>query len=333
MPTTICLDCKQEILRSYEFRKKVIDSDAYYRDSCFKIKSDDDFINFKDTQFEVVNVKSDDDDETLEESKDSNIVDKDTVIENESDSINDDDSHYCPSNHDNSDSNESKVESNAEDFPHKCVICSKKFKEMSDLLPHVKNDHTHFMKKKSKNDRTTQLKKRLKTKSTHCDESQNQGISKEKIEPKINERSDCKKDVNQIAEKNDSNKKIKSSIKKSRVKRLSVKSKCPQCNKCYKNVTSLQKHLKDGHKEDVNTFVRVCNICGEGFRKKSTFHDHYKKHFPEKCYTCEICGRIFSNKSNYEQHKVIHSSEKKFKCELCEYRCTTKYSIGVCTYL
>lgn len=75
-------------------------------------------------------------------------------------------------------------------------------------------------------------------------------------------------------------------------------------------MSSLQKHIEKAHKqkeENSSTYARICNICGEGFKKVSyKYYDHYRKHFPEQCMKCSFCDRIFSNKAHFQQHIQSH---------------------------
>ncbi|XP_017461518.1 PREDICTED: zinc finger protein 267 isoform X1 [Rhagoletis zephyria] len=72
--------------------------------------------------------------------------------------------------------------------------------------------------------------------------------------------------------------------------------KCPKCNKCFKYVHVLNKHVRhhEGHRYK-------CNLCGKEYAHQSTMLQHRKEHtgLPLRC---SICDKGFVKKSKMRRH-------------------------------
>ncbi|XP_041633932.1 zinc finger protein OZF-like [Cheilinus undulatus] len=78
--------------------------------------------------------------------------------------------------------------------------------------------------------------------------------------------------------------------------------------------------------------LRVCPVCGKGFKYIPPFMEHLKKHELnesisellnnlKRCHNktyCDICGKTLSSTSALSLHSKIHAGIKDFKCQHCE---------------
>ncbi|XP_050506203.1 zinc finger protein 883-like [Diabrotica virgifera virgifera] len=116
---------------------------------------------------------------------------------------------------------------------------------------------------------------------------------------------------------------------------------CDKCKKSYKNLFSLNLHLKiHGNIRDYqcmlcdkaftnashlrrhsnsHTGLRpfVCNICMRGFPCSQNLKRHMMTHTGEKPFCCELCNRRFLTFENLNRHKRTHTGEKPFSCNIC----------------
>lgn len=350
MPISICNECKSEIIKFYTFRQKTIEADAYFR-TLYKIETkvdiddnnDGDQTNFSTTapnssmyeqnsHFDFVTVKSEDDnyEEGTSGINNDSYLDLDNLNNLSDDGSNND---YCGNDTDSDvDTNENEI-----DYPHKCAICSKRFKELTDILPHVEQAHSGFMKKKSTISKTRNSKLIPKKKRTYVksESKTNENIKKIKnVYEDTNNTVDSKSENDNVSEEKEVDLKAIKKGKRSK-KTSSIESKCLECDKTFKNKSSLRKHLKTMHENDSqssNTFSSICNICGELFTSSNKFKDHYMRHFPEQCLKCDVCNKLYTNKFRYKNHMLSHSEIKDFKCDLCDYKSATKPALTVLKY-
>ncbi|XP_029943141.1 myoneurin [Salarias fasciatus] len=117
---------------------------------------------------------------------------------------------------------------------------------------------------------------------------------------------------------------------------------CLQCNKDFKDVSSLRRHEKihEGLKPfacifcsktfrqatQLKTHLRIhtgekpfgCADCDKCFAQKCQLVAHRRMHHgEEKPYTCDRCGFKFATSSNYKIHIRLHSGEKPYVCDVC----------------
>ncbi|XP_075393788.1 zinc finger protein 444 isoform X2 [Tenrec ecaudatus] len=59
------------------------------------------------------------------------------------------------------------------------------------------------------------------------------------------------------------------------------------------------------------------NICGRGFKKRSSVYSQQQEHNGEKPFKCEFCHRGFGYKNNLKDHRRIHTNERPFHCTQC----------------
>lgn len=98
--------------------------------------------------------------------------------------------------------------------------------------------------------------------------------------------------------------------------------KCPTCNKCYRNDSSLKSHMKTHDPGfDPATVRQQCEHCGEFFNHKSSLNKHLLRHLGlGKTFDCDVCGKKVASKGSYRSHMAIHSGFKPWACEYCDKR-------------
>lgn len=108
---------------------------------------------------------------------------------------------------------------------------------------------------------------------------------------------------------------------------------CILCNKKFINCKALRIHAVKTHKIKINNpnkkaykyKLRICDICGKGFRDSPSFYRHKNRHKEENTILkCERCAMIFSSTSKLKLHMISHTGKtvpkdtgKKYVCNIC----------------
>ncbi|XP_017020345.1 zinc finger protein 852 isoform X1 [Drosophila kikkawai] len=66
--------------------------------------------------------------------------------------------------------------------------------------------------------------------------------------------------------------------------------------------------------------LHVCEICGNGYPRKSTLDTHMRRHTNERPFECEICHKSFHVNYQLMRHIRQHTGAKPYKCQYCQ-RC------------
>ncbi|KAJ8673595.1 hypothetical protein QAD02_004857 [Eretmocerus hayati] len=94
---------------------------------------------------------------------------------------------------------------------------------------------------------------------------------------------------------------------------------CPQCDKKFKNTSTLKQHLRihDDQRE------YVCDQCGVGFNRRDGLKLHLKVHEKsgsqklKEC-SCQLCGEKFESHSRLVLHRSrVHKEGRSFTCPIC----------------
>uniref|UniRef100_A0A672S964 Uncharacterized LOC107593629 n=1 Tax=Sinocyclocheilus grahami TaxID=75366 RepID=A0A672S964_SINGR len=88
------------------------------------------------------------------------------------------------------------------------------------------------------------------------------------------------------------------------------KQKCPQCFKCFRSSSFLQRHLSLHSKET----AYACMHCGQKFDSQ----DQYLQH------ECKFCTKSFLRARYLRRHILTHTEVKPYRCKTCE-SCFSRY--------
>ncbi|KAH8344376.1 hypothetical protein KR084_010391 [Drosophila pseudotakahashii] len=68
----------------------------------------------------------------------------------------------------------------------------------------------------------------------------------------------------------------------------------------------------------VTSKLHVCEICGNGYPRKSTLDTHMRRHNDERPYECEICHKCFHVNYQLKRHIRYHTGAKPYTCQYCQ---------------
>lgn len=234
---------------------------------------------------------------------------------------------------------------------HICKFCNKSFQWKSGLSRHNKSDH---LKDKSKNYKCEFCDQVFyKEMGLNIHRKQHQNHETETIttdEVKKNQKisnvygnivseivyssdSDCEYEILQTASKLSTNDNQN-------------KNKCEYCGKTYRQVLSLQSHLKkhkeapkdsyespafndfDVKEDDDNKEIYKCNQCDKSFKFACNLANHMKIHLKQSIfnrkglrftripkYSCSRCRKVFINKVYLDNHLTLHNCNQNVKIE------------------
>ncbi|XP_070792445.1 zinc finger protein 585A-like [Pituophis catenifer annectens] len=94
--------------------------------------------------------------------------------------------------------------------------------------------------------------------------------------------------------------------------------KCPECEKSFPALKSLEKHKKLHQREKLNSSLqkapetkdKTCSECGKFFDRLSHLRRHQRVHTGEKPYKCPICEESFMWQGPFERHLKVHKKQK-----------------------
>ena len=89
---------------------------------------------------------------------------------------------------------------------------------------------------------------------------------------------------------------------------------CPECNKCFSRYDAFREHRR------IHTGGRpfICPVCKKTFRVKHLLETHFRIHTGEKPYACPHCEKQFNWSSNLSQHIKRHQGIKPHQCQECQ---------------
>lgn len=88
---------------------------------------------------------------------------------------------------------------------------------------------------------------------------------------------------------------------------------CGICSKAFADPRGLNSHLKT-HSGDK---PYKCDICGKGFAHSFVLTTHKRTHTAERPYVCSTCGKTFVYAHNLAIHTRVHTGERPYSCKVC----------------
>ncbi|XP_063631903.1 zinc finger protein 436-like isoform X2 [Cydia splendana] len=167
-------------------------------------------------------------------------------------------------------------------------------------------------------------------------------LSEETLDNKCTENIDDIKNIeteNKVQETTDNKvilEKVKKEVKKRRVKKKEMNGQkvkeeieCEYCHKILTSKLSIRNHYKIHTGFDVVCEIHerlhtgekpyVCEQCGAGFHRKSSYLQHIAIHLPEKTVQCTVCPARFKSVTLMRIHAARHRAPRyTFQCTLCE---------------
>lgn len=93
---------------------------------------------------------------------------------------------------------------------------------------------------------------------------------------------------------------------------------CKQCDKVFKGLRPLRKHIGMEHDKETE---HPCHVCGKIFSYRDALTGHLSAVHPKKMWECEECGKELKTETSLKSHKRIHTGENPYKCPFCDYTC------------
>ncbi|XP_052859863.1 transcription factor grauzone-like [Anopheles cruzii] len=90
---------------------------------------------------------------------------------------------------------------------------------------------------------------------------------------------------------------------------------CGQCQKWFKGIYVLQRHVKHVHTEQGQIFQ--CDICLQKYPNTRALTHHKQRVHVEEKFACEFCGKRFKRKIYLREHVASHTGQPLYSCNLC----------------
>ncbi|CAG0886600.1 unnamed protein product [Cyprideis torosa] len=97
-------------------------------------------------------------------------------------------------------------------------------------------------------------------------------------------------------------------------KHSTVRVKCDQCGREYKNEVTLKVHIRYSHTKRKERPLLLCQSCGKGFREQFKLKQHQLTHGEPKC-QCPDCPKKFVTDQQMRKHAKKHTRSRQFEFE------------------
>ena len=105
---------------------------------------------------------------------------------------------------------------------------------------------------------------------------------------------------------------------------LDTRYQCDTCEKCFRTLGMLRKHLRT---LDCNDKTFQCEYCGKCFRQNSNLTIHLRIHTQERPYRCQYCYKSFAYGTVLTRHIRSHTQERPHRCEICHKSFAQRYGV------
>lgn len=102
--------------------------------------------------------------------------------------------------------------------------------------------------------------------------------------------------------------------------------KCDLCEKSYRQKVNLNYHTKMVHSNEKEF---ICGFCKKPFAYKQRLRLHLRVHTGEKPYCCQYCTSSFARSGQLKQHLESHEEKNKWLCEICSSTFTNERSLKI----
>uniref|UniRef100_A0A182JE16 Uncharacterized protein n=1 Tax=Anopheles atroparvus TaxID=41427 RepID=A0A182JE16_ANOAO len=94
---------------------------------------------------------------------------------------------------------------------------------------------------------------------------------------------------------------------------------CPECPKRFLKPRSMENHITQKHREEINPAGYGCERCGASFERCHQLQRHMRAHEIEDSgrFRCEYCQRAFGTGTCLRRHRRIHTGDKPYACKYC----------------
>lgn len=90
---------------------------------------------------------------------------------------------------------------------------------------------------------------------------------------------------------------------------------CEICNKQFNDRSNRSLHMRMQHSTES---LFSCDQCDKEFRYACNLKTHKLTHTGEKPYTCNLCSKQYTRSCSYNMHMLTHTGERPFSCKNCE---------------
>ncbi|KAH6941124.1 hypothetical protein HPB50_014053 [Hyalomma asiaticum] len=99
---------------------------------------------------------------------------------------------------------------------------------------------------------------------------------------------------------------------------------CPRCPSRFRKKASLDAH-EQLHLSGVELFY--CHECNKNFKQMNTLQQHLKWHKKRKSYMCHLCPAAFPYRDALARHRLVHTGQRPHVCPVCQRGFTWKNNL------
>lgn len=318
----LCKSCSEDLLGSYEFKKKIEQCEEFWK---IEIKLEDEMGDIVKSP-EEIEIKPDTDDllfvSTLMNEEPSTSGKDYLKVEEENDEFG-----FCWSDRD-CNSSESETDSNGTEKQkkntEKCPYCQGMYKNRKVLLKHCRKKHSGKRMSCGECDLKFVLPYQLKKhrRSHHTDSDIDDSLDKIKSSktrsPKLDEIFECPfcPETFPVKHRLTIHKKEQHKGQRLPKKDMNEKTICPHCGLIL-FAKSLDKHTRQVHNKNPDEMY-ICDLCGAKVTSRNGIISHMQLKHLNVAYICRHCPEVFQNPGTRRTHEIrFHTLKYNFSCHIC----------------